>query len=39
MCGLKDHSGTITLSELKSVLEEKFHIQDGEVARTAAFRH
>ncbi|CAL1164970.1 unnamed protein product [Cladocopium goreaui] len=30
----KDHSGTITLSELKSVLEDKFHIQDDAVART-----
>eukprot|EP00434_Breviolum_minutum_P000003 symbB.v1.2.000003.t1/scaffold5.1/size591573/3 len=30
----KDHSGTITLSELKSVLEEKFHIQDDDVNRT-----
>ncbi|CAE7742152.1 CPK2, partial [Symbiodinium necroappetens] len=28
----KDHSGTITLSELRSVLEEKFHIEDAAVA-------
>ncbi|CAK9071962.1 unnamed protein product [Durusdinium trenchii] len=30
----QDHSGTITLSELKSVLEDKFHIKDDAVART-----
>ncbi|CAJ1359983.1 unnamed protein product, partial [Effrenium voratum] len=29
-----DHSGHITLSELRSVLEEKFHIEDAAVART-----